>query len=334
MPARPIRVQRLLAACGAAPSRRHAELLISAGRVTVVPPGPPPGGVSSSPPSVTCSLGATLSTDDFGRLRLDGKPLPSLSATSSILCGVQTLYAFHKPRGYLSAWTDARYPPRGTLTDALKLRGPAPPSPRLLHAGRLDLDSEGLLLLTPDGDLALRITHPSQGCMKRYVVVAVPSRTGAVTPAHRLPAALIVGVILPAIDGDDGVGVEESVWSASLAHPASSHPASSRPASSRPASATSATIVSWDDVFSIFRDCGAEAHVVDDVPLWSNLRRRGAVAVNVGLVDGRKRVVRRMFQTLGWRVERLLRVSVGSVHLGTLLPGQWMDVDAKSFELK
>lgn len=322
----PIRLQRLLAACGVAPSRRHAERLLSAGRVTLV------GGVGAA--TAPCSLGASLAAADFPRLRLDGKPLPPLPPSSALLGGSPSLFAFHKPRGYLSAWTDTRSPPRGTLTDALTLRGPAPPSPRLLHAGRLDFDSEGLLLLTPDGDLALRITHPSLGCVKRYIAVAIPLRAGAPTPAHRIPAILRAGVALPPLVddvGERGVSLSRSL-SASLSRAANAPPKQME--SSHAAAATRAAMLAWEDVFSTFRRCGAEAHVVDDVPLWARERRQGAVAVELELADGRKRVVRRMFAALGWRVERLLRVAVGSVELGALTPGQWAAVDADAFQVR
>jgi pseudouridine synthase len=279
-----VRLNKLLALCGAAPSRRHAEAIIFAGRVTILS-----GGSSS-----VLSLGASVPSGDVPFLRLDGLPLPEVPLSSA------KLFAIHKPRGFLSAWRDVRSPPRGTLTDLLSLRG-APPSssPRLIHAGRLDYDSEGLLLLTTDGDLALRITHPSVGCSKDYLAVATPRKDCRQRcPVLELPSSLTRGVIIDT-DSEATVG-----------------------GVSRPAAARDAEVVRWNDAVEVFKTCG-----IMDVDY-----SKGAVAVKVTLNEGRKRVVRRMFDALGWRVERLLRMSVGNVSLGTMQSGSWVELRASDFK--
>src|SRR5208337_5153125 len=67
----------------------------------------------------------------------------------------------HKPRGYLCTAADTH--DRRTIFDLLPAQWP-----RLFHVGRLDRDSEGLLILTNDGDLALRLTHPRYKMEKEY----------------------------------------------------------------------------------------------------------------------------------------------------------------------
>jgi 23S rRNA pseudouridine2605 synthase len=239
-------------------------------------------------------------------LRLDGVPLPPLSAASPLLGGLAALYAFNKPRGVLTAWRDhARAPAsRPTLTDALSLRGPPPPAvPKLMHAGRLDFDSEGLLLLTTCGELAQRATHPSLGAVKRYVVVAAPAGNSLrCCPVTSLPQALRAGVELAPEAGEGA-------------------PAGGAVEAPRPAAATAAVLLEWPAAEGTFSRCGAGA--LGDP--------RGAAAVALTLSDGRKRVVRRMFAFLGWRVERLLRVAVGGVELGALPAGGWVQVPIDDF---
>jgi 23S rRNA pseudouridine2605 synthase len=75
----------------------------------------------------------------------------------------KTYLALHKPRGVLSTMYDPDGRP--SLADFIDLR-----TERLFHVGRLDKDSEGLILLTNDGDLTFRATHPSFGLEKTYII--------------------------------------------------------------------------------------------------------------------------------------------------------------------
>ena len=85
--------------------------------------------------------------------------------------------ALNKPRGVLSAMSDDRG--RQCVGDWVADR-----KERLFHVGRLDMDSEGLLLLTNDGELANRLTHPSYGVLKTYLAdVAAPVPRGVGRPA-------------------------------------------------------------------------------------------------------------------------------------------------------
>jgi 23S rRNA pseudouridine2605 synthase len=92
-------------------------------------------------------------------------------------------FALNKPRGVLSAMSDARG--RRTVGDLVGDR-----AERLFHVGRLDADSEGLLLLTNDGELAHRLMHPSFGVAKTYLAT-VPGPVGRQV-ARRLRAGVVL----------------------------------------------------------------------------------------------------------------------------------------------
>jgi 23S rRNA pseudouridine2605 synthase len=131
------RLQRYLARSGVA-SRRASERLIAEGRVRV-----------NGTPVTT--MGASVDAD-VDRVEVDAQPVCPM---------VQHTYvALHKPIGVVSTASDPRG--RETVVDLVRL--PA----RLYPVGRLDYDSEGLILLTDDGDLAMRLTHPRYGVEKEY----------------------------------------------------------------------------------------------------------------------------------------------------------------------
>jgi 23S rRNA pseudouridine2605 synthase len=134
-----IRLQKVLAAAGLG-SRRACEQLIAAGRVSV-------DGV------VVDQLGARVDPHT-AEVAVDGRRV-------SVAPGVVHL-ALNKPRGVLSAMSDDRG--RKTVGDLVRGR-----PERLFHVGRLDADSEGLLLLTNDGPLAHFLMHPSHGVQKTYL---------------------------------------------------------------------------------------------------------------------------------------------------------------------
>lgn len=143
----PERVQRALARAGFG-SRRTCEELIAAGRVQVN--------------DRVASLGDRV---DPARdeVRVDGRRV-------SVDPGLRYL-ALHKPAGVTTTMRD----PHADRD----LRGLLPPGPRVFAVGRLDRDTEGLLLLTNDGDLANRLAHPRHGVEKEYLaeVTGSPTRT-------------------------------------------------------------------------------------------------------------------------------------------------------------
>ena len=143
----PLRLQKILAAAGIA-SRRASETLITQGRVTV-------NG------AVVTELGtkADPARDD---IRVDGRRVKGAERLRYIL--------LNKPRRVVTTRRD----PEGRRTVMDLLSGV---HESLYPVGRLDYDSEGLLLLTNDGTLAARVTHPRHGVVKRYraELAAVPS---------------------------------------------------------------------------------------------------------------------------------------------------------------
>lgn len=141
------RVQKILAAWGVA-SRRGAEELIRAGRVTVN--GRPVGLGDSADP------GRDL-------LAVDGRPVSP--------AGRAYYLALHKPRGFVTTLRDER----GRRCVAQLVAGLGE---RVYPVGRLDKDSEGLLLMTNDGDFAHRVAHPSSHVGKTYRVTVRPQVSG------------------------------------------------------------------------------------------------------------------------------------------------------------
>jgi 23S rRNA pseudouridine2605 synthase len=141
------RLQKVLARVGIG-SRRTAEDLIAAGRVTVN------GEVAV--------LGRRVDAET-DRVEVDGVPI-------GVRAGL-VWYLLNKPRGVVTTASD----PHAERT-VVQL---VPDEPRVFPVGRLDADTEGLLLLTNDGELTHRLTHPSYGVEKTYVAEVV----GAPTPA-------------------------------------------------------------------------------------------------------------------------------------------------------
>jgi len=138
-----VRLQKVLASAGLG-SRRACEELIAAGRVSVN--------------GVMAALGARV---DPARdvVRVDGDRLPTAAGLVHL--------ALHKPRGMHSTMSDPQGRP--CVGDLVRDRGDGGPA-GLHHVGRLDADSEGLLLLTNDGALSHRLMHPSYEVPKRYLV--------------------------------------------------------------------------------------------------------------------------------------------------------------------
>jgi 23S rRNA pseudouridine2605 synthase len=135
----PERVAKVLARAGLC-SRRDAERWIADGRVSV------DGAVLTSP-AVTVAAG--------NEIRVDGKPLPQPDRAR--------LWRYHKAAGLVTTHRDEKGRP--TVFAALPRD-----LPRLISIGRLDLNSEGLLLLTNDGALARRLELPATGWVRRYKV--------------------------------------------------------------------------------------------------------------------------------------------------------------------
>jgi pseudouridine synthase len=134
-----VRLQKVLAAAGVG-SRRHCEELIGAGRVEV-------------DGEIVRRYGARVDPQ-HQVIRVDGRRIPAREDLIYL--------ALNKPAGVLTTMSDDRGRP--TIADFL-----GDQAQRLYHVGRLDYDTEGLMLLMNDGELAHRLTHPSYGVLKTYL---------------------------------------------------------------------------------------------------------------------------------------------------------------------
>ncbi|MEX0280621.1 MAG: pseudouridine synthase [Arenibacterium sp.] len=133
------RIAKVLARAGVA-SRRDAERMIEAGRVAV-------NGKQLTSPA--------LNVTDKDRITVDGKPVRAAEPTR--------MWLFHKPTGLVTTSRDEQG--RETIFDVLP-----DDMPRVMSIGRLDLNSEGLLLLTNDGTIKRRLELPSTGWLRKYRV--------------------------------------------------------------------------------------------------------------------------------------------------------------------
>ncbi len=221
------RLQKILARAGLA-SRREAERWIVQGRITV-------NG------AVVSKLGSQADPAKDS-IKVDGKRVKPAAAP--------LYYAFHKPPAIITTLNDPEHRP--DLTPFLERLGE---KRRVFPVGRLDYNTTGLLLLTNDGALAMRLTHPRYGVKKLYQVKlsACPTEEGL---AH-----LRKGIRL-----DDGVTAP------------------------------------------------ARVRVIE------KLRKNAWIEIEVH--EGRKREVRRMFEALGYFVEKLIRIRFGPIVLGALPPGK------------
>jgi 23S rRNA pseudouridine2605 synthase len=221
------RLQKILAQAGLA-SRREAEQWILDGRVSV-------NGV------IVRKLG-TQADPGKDSIRVDGKRIRPAAAP--------LYFALHKPPGFITSIKDPRGRP--DLTQFLNSLGA---NKRVFPVGRLDFNSAGLLLLTNDGELAQRLTHPRFGVKKRYRV-----------KLSACPTELDLARLRRGIRLEDGMTAP------------------------------------------------AEVRVVE--------RLKKNAWLEIDIHEGRNREVRRMFDALGYFVEKLIRIRVGPISLGALAPGE------------
>lgn len=220
-----VRLQKLMAQAGVA-SRRVCEQMIEEGRVTVNGEQVTELGVRVNPDEVTVHVdGISIQTDD------------------------KLVYmAFNKPAGVVSTMDDPDGRP--CINDFLR----SSMNHRVFHVGRLDVETEGLLLLTNDGELANRLTHPSYEVEKTYLVQV------------RGPVEQGIGEEMK-----KGIRLEDGV--------------------------------SRVDSFKL----------VDSTP--------GHVLIEVQIHSGKNRIIRRLFDAVGYPVEKLVRVEMGPVRIGSQKQG-------------
>ena len=183
----PERLQKILSAAGVA-SRRAAEQMILEGRVSV-------NGARVE------TLG-TRADPDADDIRVDGRRVKTHQRRRYIL--------LYKPRGYITTRSDPQQRP--TIVELLAKGGVRE---YVYPVGRLDYDSEGLLIVTSDGDLAARLTHPSHEVEREYEarVRGVPDRhaierlaRGVMIDGRKTSrAAVSLAKVMAAADGDQGV---------------------------------------------------------------------------------------------------------------------------------
>ncbi len=220
-----VRLQKVIAQAGVA-SRRRAEELIAAGRVEV-------NG------RVVEAQGRRVDPQK-DVIRVDGERIPPPRRHAYLV--------LNKPRGVVSTMDDPQGRP--TVADYLgRWR-----SLRLYHVGRLDADSEGMLLLTNDGDFAQAMTHPSFELPKTYVVEVAGVVDRATVSRLAKGVRLEDGPVRP-----DRVRVDQT--------------------------------------------------------------GRDRTMLTVVIHEGRNRIVRRMFESVGHPVRRLVRVKIGPVSLGEVKLG-------------
>lgn len=218
------KLQKILSTHGVV-SRRHAEQMIEQGRVSCN------GRI--------CRLGERADPE-LDTILVDGKPLPSI--------GEKVYLMLHKPRGFVTTLSDEK----GRKNAAQLV---ADCGTRVYPVGRLDMDSEGLLIFTNDGDFANRLMHPSHEVNKTYRVT-VSGYSEEALEKLRLPVTL------------DGYTI-------------------------RP----------------------PQVQLVESKDHLAQLL--------VTIHEGRNRQVRRMCQIAGMNVQRLIRISEGSLQLGDLPLGKW-----------
>ena len=224
-----MRLQKALTNAGVA-SRRQVETMIQEGHIEV-------NGETILHPAYEIEEGDAIT--------IDGEPLPKPQRL--------VYYAYHKPKGLITTRNDPEHRP--TIFDKL----PEMPA-RVESVGRLDFQTSGILLLTNDGDLANKLTHPKMNVPKKYMVKVWKA------PTERKLDLLRKGIVL-----DDGKTKSKT-----------------KPAKLR--------IVDTTDTNNV----------------W----------IEVLVTEGRNRLIRRLFETIGHPVSKLKRISFATIGLGELEVGQ------------
>lgn len=229
-----VRVQKAIAHSGLM-SRRAAEEAIAAGRVLL----------NGAP----VALGDRMDLEE-DTVTIDGVPVP---VNPDLVT-----YLLNKPVGVISTADD----PSGRTTVVDLIGSPT----RLYPVGRLDADSEGLILVSNDGELTNRVTHPRYGITKTYLAMV-----------EGKPGPGVVRRLLEGVDLDDG-----------------------------PARACSARLVDTHGDRALFE---------------------------LVMLEGRNREVRRMLETVGHPVTRLVRTAIGPITDPELSPGSWRQLSAAEIRL-
>ena len=275
---RGIRLQKAMAESGLA-SRRACEELVEAGRVTV-------NGtqVKELPAWVDPAQDA---------IKVDGEPLPrtprNRRGKEDTAVG-KTYVIVNKPRGVISTNDDPEGRRRviDLIEDSLLSRK------RLFPVGRLDADSTGMILMTDDGELTHRLTHPSFEAPKEYRVTV--NGTVSVDALERIRK----GVYL--------AGTKEIAKTKSADNDLASKPAENPSQRKRSAAKKAAP-----DAVRILR-------------VEKDRASGDRTMLAMTLHEGQNREIRRVFARLGLKVRKLKRVAIGPVQMKTLRSGSWREL--------
>ena len=262
------RLQKLISAAGLC-SRRRAEEWILEGKVTVN--------------GVLAHLGDTADPDR-DQILVAGKPLPAPpERTTTVL--------LYKPRGYVTTLSDEK--DRPTVARLLP-----PELGRLYPVGRLDQFSEGLLLMTNDGALANRLTHPRGEVRKTYRLWVSGWRRGAEEQLRRPIILDGYRIKPPAVRllwaRETGTAASHSHVGAVIGRP----PEAAEPAALREERSQTTRIPSGE----------------------------ATALLEITIHEGRNRQIRRMARAAGLTPTRLKRIAEGPLTLGDLKPGQWREL--------
>jgi len=282
------RLQKILSSAGIA-SRRAAEKLIEEGRVEV-------------DGSVVRELG-TSADPETQEIRVDG---------TRVRPGKPRRYvALNKPKGYVTTRTDPGRRP--TVMDLL---------PRALQTlypvGRLDMGSTGLLILTDDGELAQKLTHPRFGVEKSYLV------TLAGQPDRKTLDRATRGIV---VDGERLALEEIEILGGRL------RGASASPAETRPGFAPSATAESRRSPKGGGGRAKAGRHDRRPPSVTSTEDRSERTRLRATLRRGKNREIRRLFEALGFPVIDLHRERIGGLSVRGIPPGGFRPLSRAEVEL-
>lgn len=274
------RLQRVLADAGVA-SRRACEQLIADGHVTV-------NGkfVTALPAWIDPARDRVHVRGSFIKLKRDANDPAG-----------QLLYVIlHKPRRVITTTSDPQG--RTSVLDMVELQEQFPElaNQRLFPVGRLDADSSGLLLLTNDGELANRLTHPRYGVPKRYLVLV----RGDLSEEDL--QRLRKGMILTA-------GARKSSAETEHSAPAAPSPILRASKQPRPKPEQDIKLARMEHVTVISRQ--------------HDQAQGDRTLLSVTLREGQNREIRRLLARLGYNVRRLRRVAIGPLELKTLPVGKW-----------
>ena len=308
------RLQKLIAAAGLC-SRRTAEEWIVQGKVTVN------GGLAR--------LGDTADPET-DEIRVDGRPLPAAPRKT-------TTVLLYKPRGVVTTMHDEKGRPG--VAELLP-----PELGRLYPVGRLDQFSEGLLLMTNDGELANRLTHPKGEVRKTYRLWVSGWHEGALEQLRR-PIVLDgyrikppeVRLLWERIGNRQQAignrGREDAPVGAAIGRPQEETGNRQQAIGNRGREdAPVGAAIGRPQTAESFPVCHPErsegsASPVPSLPLegkaYEGAPRDNVAALEITIHEGRNRQIRRMAEAAGLKTTRLKRIAEGSLRLGDLKPGQW-----------